>query len=352
MKKISVVVPCYNVGAHLDRCMKHLIGQTIGIENIEIILVNDASTDDGITWELITQYESRYPESVIAISLEENLRQGGARNVGISYAGGEYLMFCDADDWLRPEAMEILYTLIRENDADVIEFRNKDVFEYSDAEANMPILQGEQSYCLTMADDEDRRKHILNCTDTFTLGCWNKLYRMSLINGHAIRFVEHLIFEEPSFTLLVRLYERKHIFVDAVLHYCFQTPTGTMQSSWDSRKLDNAKAWIVLHENLGERGLIAQYPAELEYMFWSWGIGLTVSMLLQKRYILQFEELAFLKQMFLTSCPDIKHNPYLSKYEAEWNGLLLEMVNMEFTADNIIRFNKSALQYLADNGQL
>lgn len=351
MKRISVVIPCYNVSACLGWCMDHLIRQTIGIENIEIILVNDASTDDGATWELITRYESRYPESIIAISLEKNLRQGGARNVGISYAGGEYLLFCDADDWLRPEAMEILYDLIRENDADVVEFRNQNVFEYSDKEANMPIRLGNQSYCLTMTD-EDRRKHIIRSTDIYTLGCWNKLYRMSLIKEHNIRFAEHLIFEEPSFTLLVRLYERKHVFVDAVLHYCFQTPAGTMQSSWDGRKLDNAKVWNIVYEDLKERGLIARYPAELEYMFWSWGIGLTISMLLQKRYVLQFEELVFLKQMFLTSCPDIKHNPYLSKYEAEWNGLLLEMVNMEFISDNIIRFNKSALQYLADTEQL
>lgn len=349
MKKVSVVIPCYNVRACLGWCMDHLIRQTIGIENIEIILVNDASTDDGATWETIKRYESQYPESIIAISLEENLRQGGARNVGISYASGEYLIFCDADDWLRVEALELLYEMMQNTDADVVEFRNKDVYEYSDTDEEMPLIPGNNSYQFSMMGDEGRRMHIIESTDVFTFGCWNKLYRMSLIKENAIRFVEHLICEEPSFTLPVRLYETKHVFVDAVLHYCYQMPTGTVQSSWDSRKLDNAKAWIILYADLKERGFIEKYPMELEYMFWSWGIGLTVSMLLRKGYVLQTEELAVLKQMALANCPDIRHNPYLSQYETEWNRILLEMLDIDFTADNIIRFNKSALQYLADN---
>lgn len=348
MKKVSVVVPCYNVSTCLGWCMDHLIRQTIGIENIEIILVNDASTDDGATWEMIMRYESCYPESIIAISLEENLRQGGARNVGVSYANGEYLLFCDADDWLRVEALELLYEIAQNNEADVVEFRNKNVNEYSDKETEMPVKFGNKNYQLSMVNDEDRHMHILECTDIFTYGCWNKLYRMSLIKEHEIRFAEHLICEEPSFTLPVRLYETKHVFLDTVLHYYYQTPTGTVQSSWDSRKLDNAKVWLILYNDLKERGFGEKYPAELEYMFWSWGIGLTVSMLLRKGYVLQVGELSFLKEMALECCPGIWRNTYLSKYEPEWNRILLEILDMEFTVDNIIRFNRNTLQHLAN----
>ena len=99
MKKVSVIVPCYNAAEYLDRCMEHLLKQTIGTENMEIILIDDASTDDGATLGLLTAYEEKYPDTILVIALEENMRQGGARNIGISYAGGEYLVFCDADDW-------------------------------------------------------------------------------------------------------------------------------------------------------------------------------------------------------------------------------------------------------------
>ena len=347
MKKVSVVVPCYNVSEYLGRCMDHLIGQTIGINHIEIILVNDASSDNGATWETIMQYESQYPESIIAISLEENLRQGGARNVGISYASGEYLLFCDADDWLRLEALEWLYDLARKNDADVVEFRYKMVHEYIGSQ--MPLEQGNESYQLEMVDDEVRRRHILKSTDEFGLGCITKMYRMRLINDHQIRFAEHLICEEPSFTLPVRLYEAKHVFTDVVLYYYLQVSGGTMYGSWDNRKLDNANVWIILYEDLKKRGFLERYPAELEYEFWRWGIGLTVSMLMQKGYVLEGEELMFLKQMILECCPDIRHNTYLLKYEVEWNAILLEILDMEFTADNIICFNRNAVKYLAKN---
>lgn len=347
MKKVSVVVPCYNVSECLGRCMDHLTRQTIGIENIEIILVNDASTDNSATWEMIMQYESRYPESVIAISLEENLRQGGARNVGISYASGEYLLFCDADDWLRLEALEWLYVFARKNDADVVEFGYKVVYEYTGLQ--IPLEQGDESYRLEMADDEVRRQHIIESTSKFGLGCWNKIYRMSLIQDHQIRFAEHLICEEAAFTLPVRLYEAKHFFLDVVLYYYFQMPTSTVHISWDTRKMDNAKVWLILYEDLRKRGFLEKYPAELEFMFWRSGIGMTVRMLMIKGYVLQGEELMLLKHMVLECCPDIRHNAYLSKYEVEWNAILLEIPDMEFTADNIIRFNKNALQYLAKN---
>lgn len=293
------------------------------------------------------QYESRYPESIVAISLEENLRQGGARNVGVSYANGDYLIFCDADDWLRVEALEILYETIQSTEADVVEFRNKDVYEYSDTEAEIPVEFGDKSYQLSMVSSEDRRKHIIEHTDVFTYGCWNKLYRMSLIKEHEIRFVEHLIFEEPSFTLLVRLYETKHVFVDSILHFCHQTPTGTMRGSWDGRKLDNAKAWLILYDDLRKRGFLEKYPAELEYMFWIWGITLTARILLQKGYVLQAEELGFLKHMALDQCPDIRNNFYLPKLEVTWNRMFLEILDMEFTTESIISFNKKLLLYLA-----
>ena len=347
MKKISVVVPCYNVSTCLGWCMDHLVRQTIGIENIEIILVNDASTDGGATWETIMHYEGRYPESIIAISLEENLRQGGARNAGVSYASGEYLLFCDADDWLRVEALELLYDYVCKFDADVIEFRYKEVYEYD--EVQVPLQFGDESYQLEMLSDEVRKPHIIESTDKFGLGCVTKMYKTSLIKEHNIKFAEHLICEEPSFTLPVRLYETKHVFLDIVLYYYYQMPGGTIHGNWDNKKLDNLKAWMILYEDLKERGFLEKYPEELKYMFWSWGIGLTIQMILGKGYVLQIEELSILKEIALKYCPDIRNNSYLWKYETEWNGILLEILNMEFTADNIIHFNKSALQYLVKN---
>ena len=160
MKKVSIVVPCYNAVQYLDRCIDSLVNQTIGIENLEIILVDDASTDDGQTWARIVETERRFPDSVLAVSLSENLRQGGARNVGISYAGGEYLMFCDADDWLALEAAECLYQRAKNYDTDVIEYRMQKVQDDTDL-STISTAEGKRSGLLLLDQEEIKKAFYL-----------------------------------------------------------------------------------------------------------------------------------------------------------------------------------------------
>lgn len=125
MKKVSTIVPCYNASDYLEKCIDQLLRQTIGIADVEIILVDDASTDEGKTKRVIQRYEECFPETIIAIFLEKNMRQGGARNVGVTYANGEYLTFCDADDWLLEETLEHVYHAAKCYDADVVAFEEK-----------------------------------------------------------------------------------------------------------------------------------------------------------------------------------------------------------------------------------
>lgn len=77
-----------------------LVQQTIGIDQIELIFVDDASTDEDATWNMLQEFERAYPESIMILKLEENMRQGGARNVALQYATGEYIAFVDADDFV------------------------------------------------------------------------------------------------------------------------------------------------------------------------------------------------------------------------------------------------------------
>ena len=101
----------------MDKCFESLVNQTIGIENMEIIFVNDASTDN--TAEKLNVFEAMYPESVLVIHLDENVKQGGARNVALQYVSGEYLVFIDSDDWVDYNYISILYEIIKEYDADI-----------------------------------------------------------------------------------------------------------------------------------------------------------------------------------------------------------------------------------------
>ena len=122
MKKVSVIVPCHNAAKWLPQCFLSLVQQSIGIDGLELSFVDDASDDEGATWALLEEFERAYPESIMIIHLEENLRQGGARNVALGYATGEYLAFVDADDFVEKDFIEKVYRRAVESDADIVQF--------------------------------------------------------------------------------------------------------------------------------------------------------------------------------------------------------------------------------------
>lgn len=351
MKKISVIVPCYNVAEYLPWCMEHLLRQTIGIDNIEIVLVDDASTDDGATREVILAYEKQYPESVIAVLMDQNRKQGGARNVGISYAGGEYLMFCDADDWLAPLAMEAIYETAVHYNADVTEYRYKVVTEYTEIEEK--IEEGNGSQIMVFPDKETKRNMLMVSTDEFSFGCMRKMYRMSLIKEHDIRFAEGLICEEPSFTLPVRIYEKRHVFIDAEFYYYYQRPDSTVHRNWDANKMDNVKVWLLLMEDVKRRGEFTDYEKELEYMFYEWGFGLSISMMLYKGYLLNAKEITILKEILFRMFPDILNNPYVVEKKDKWNIILKRILEQktELTQDDINGLHQELIMVLQEKNR-
>lgn len=102
--KVSVIVPVYNTAAFLEKCLDSLVNQTL--EEIEIIVVNDGSTDH--SQEIIDSYSERYPDKIKAFQ-KPNGGLSDARNYGIDRASGEFIGFVDSDDFVWPEMFESLY---------------------------------------------------------------------------------------------------------------------------------------------------------------------------------------------------------------------------------------------------
>lgn len=129
---VSVIIPVYNVEKYLEECIDSVLAQTY--QNIEIILVNDGSTDSS---GLICD---RYAEknSCISVIHKENGGQSTARNVGIEHADGKYIYFMDSDDILLSAALEKLYYVADENNADIVFF---DAESFVDDGYNMKLKQ-------------------------------------------------------------------------------------------------------------------------------------------------------------------------------------------------------------------
>ena len=118
---ISIIIPCFNTAEYLPQCMESLEKQTIGFDKLQFIFVDDASTDDNKTWNCIVQFEHIHPNEVIAVHLDENRAQGGAKNIGISYAEAEYIGFVDSDDWIEPDMYQKLYECVVKYQCDAVD---------------------------------------------------------------------------------------------------------------------------------------------------------------------------------------------------------------------------------------
>ena len=115
--KLSVIVPVYNMAAEgkLQYCLESLVHQTL--KDMEIIAVDDASTDNSL--EILRQYEKEYPGRVKVITYPVNRRQGGAKNEGLKAAAGDWIGFIDSDDWVTPDFYEKLLKRAEETGADM-----------------------------------------------------------------------------------------------------------------------------------------------------------------------------------------------------------------------------------------
>ena len=118
MYKISIILPTFNVEKYIKRCFDSLLSQTIGFSNLEVIFVDDCSTDDSA--KIIDEYANTY-DNVISIHLSENSGAAGKpRNEGIRHATADYLLFLDPDDFLMENACEVLYAKINESHVDIV----------------------------------------------------------------------------------------------------------------------------------------------------------------------------------------------------------------------------------------
>ena len=137
MPVISVVVPVYNVEKYLRQCISSLVNQTI--ENIEIICVNDGSTDNSL--KILEQYAQT--DSRIRIVSKTNSGYGDSMNVGLACAKGEYIGIVESDDYALPDMFERLYQAAKENDVDIVKsnfyyFSEEEGKKYEDNLSKIP----------------------------------------------------------------------------------------------------------------------------------------------------------------------------------------------------------------------
>lgn len=203
MKKISVIIPVYNVEEYLEECLDSIVNQSIGIENIEVIIINDGSTDSSM--EIINKYQKKYSDWIIINRSNKGISI--SRNEGIKKASSKYLMFLDSDDYLDKNALNDMYNISKKENADVVigrmkAFNSKGFYPYY------------SDKIITKYDvfDLEQNKKIVRLT---SVCC--KLYKTDLVKN--ISFPSKLGHEDNYFSLSVFVKAKRIVSVPKYYYY-------------------------------------------------------------------------------------------------------------------------------------
>lgn len=307
LKKVSVVIPCYNAAKWLPKCFLSLVGQTIGVENIQLIFVDDASTDGGETWGLLCEFERAYPESILIIRLEQNRRQGGARNAALRYVEGEYLAFVDADDFVAEDWLARVYEqAVREN-ADLIQY---EYFCYT--EKTGAFLPGrlvcEETFCIDTA--EERRAFLIS--EKITYGCWNKLYRSSVVRQAGVSYAEHVVYEEPLFVYPLLFYGKRFVVMKEPFYYYRQNETGTMRRDMKQKQtlLMHADVQYRVWSFMKQTEFFQEFYEEIKLYFLHTYFYETIYFAALRGLVLPMEDYCRLEETVKREVPDYQRSKY------------------------------------------
>lgn len=247
MKKISVIVPVYNVEKYLEKCLDSLIGQTL--EEIEIIVINDASPDKSNI--IMKKYQTKYPDKIKCIYLEKNLSQGGARNKGIQASEGEYITFVDSDDFVDSNMCEIMYKKAKETNSDIVFCDIYRVFEETNEKRQSSLVYKQQ-----MGETTKEKREQLFMLESYPVA---KIIRKSIITDNELWFPEHMKYEDRATVNLYYAYVKTCAYVRKPLYYyVFHKDSTTTKNG--NQNIEYLDASRLLFKRMKENGIYDKYP--------------------------------------------------------------------------------------------
>ena len=253
--QLSIIVPVFNMAADgkLNYCMDSLVNQTLN--DYEIIAVDDCSTDHSL--EILQDYARRYPKLVKAVHSPVNKHQGGAKNIGLKMAQGEWIGFIDSDDWIVPDFYERLIKKAEETGADLVGCDYCLTDEHSMKTGQIvPNNKPEQTGIL---DDEKRKSLILDGGSLVV-----KIFKRKMIIENELFFPENIFYEDNalgnSYLILAKQFEEP-------LYYYYQHNTSTVHTISPKRCEDRMEAARLMIEDAKKFDYLERYKLELEYSF-------------------------------------------------------------------------------------
>lgn len=247
MKKVSVIVPVYNVEEYIDKCLDTLTNQTF--KDYELIVINDGSSDNSES--IILDYQKKYPK-LIKYYKKENGGLSSARNYGIEKSTGEYLMFIDSDDYVSNDMVEKLYNKIDKEQSDMVICNYYRVTCKGKFIKNYNINPGTTNI-------KSNPEIILN-----KQAAWNKIYKKELFSQN--KFDEGKYYEDLRLIPKLYLECKKIAFIDDFCYYYIERDNSIMKDINLEKNYEIVEAIDSLITYYKSHNKYERYKEEIEFM--------------------------------------------------------------------------------------
>lgn len=309
MAEVTIIIPAYNAGRHINECLNSLYAQTL--KNLEILVINDGSIDD--TESNIISFKKNHPDFNLSLNTVDNGGAAKARNIGIRKASSRYIGFIDADDTVDKKMFEEMLLSAIKYDADIVS-----------CDFYWQYEKKKKRETLGMIDNQN---------DLFFgawVAPWNKLYRKSVLIDHSVYFTEGFTYEDTAFYLKCIPFCKSTVHLSKPFVNWRQSSASTMGKSQDERI---PQIFPVLEDAIDfykQNDAFFQYKKELEYFCTKllWGSSMyRICQVRNKNDRRGYIDMTFswLDRFF----PDWKHNCYLKK---ELRGIYIWSLT-SFTAE-------------------
>ena len=240
MVDISIIVPIYNAENYIEETIKSIIAQTF--KNIEIILVNDGSTDSSL--EICEKFLKQ--DNRIVLINKKNQGASASRNEGLKVAKGKYIMFIDSDDLYLNDTCEHMYNVIEQTNSDYV-IGNYQMIENDGQRWNSCAFDLNKYYEMEIdLNDHEKSFFVLNSTP------WNKIYRTDFLKKYDITFKVPAPAEDSYFTLLCYIKAKKGYYTPKIM-YLYRNSTNSLSKDCSINYFQNInKSYKTTYEELKE----------------------------------------------------------------------------------------------------
>ena len=247
---LTVIIPVYNAQATVGRCCESLFGQTLN--NIQFIFVNDGSVDDSLLniQKSLDCFPNR-AKDVIIIDRNENRGVAYSRQQGLERASGEYVIHCDADDWVEKDMYESLYNAAHGSSADIACCGFYIDTSDGNGLTNLPGID----YHLTF-----------NIAPMFG-SLWNKMIRREVIAQNGISFYENINWgEDFMMSIQCQILANKIVVVNRPLYHYVQNSQSITHCLTRDKCIELIQCGYKMEQFLKEHDLLEKYAYELNYL--------------------------------------------------------------------------------------